>query len=195
MCLHAAVVWNTSVTDTDFILGTCVVKPDDCTANDGLGISHSVTHRRSSQKAHVHGTRTERRGKKNEKRRRKTGRTKEEGDGKRNRKCRSYVDKNRMIVITQKEFVKRNEGNRRSKIENLTNKQTRVVVAQAPPGVYNTSAEPWALASHNLNVCSWLNSAVAPYSPDSSSHTGISSLVLRIRLSSSNTHTLVMLST
>lgn len=64
MCLHAAAVWNTSVTDTDFILGTCVVKPDDCKASDGLGISHSVTHCRSSQKAHVHGTRTERKKKK-----------------------------------------------------------------------------------------------------------------------------------
>lgn len=73
MCLHAAAVWNTSVTDTDFILGTCVVKPDDCKANDGLGISHSVTHRRSSPKAHVHGTRTERKEKKNEKRRRNDG--------------------------------------------------------------------------------------------------------------------------
>lgn len=59
MCLHAAVVWNTSVIDTDFILGTCVVKPDYCKANDGLGISHSVTHCRSSQKAHVHSTRRE----------------------------------------------------------------------------------------------------------------------------------------
>lgn len=73
---------------------------------------------------------------------RKTGRTKKEGDGKGNRKCRSYVGKNQMIVITRKEFVKRNEGKRRSKIENLTNKQTGAVVAQAPPGVYSPSAEP-----------------------------------------------------
>lgn len=130
MCLHAAVVWNTSVIDTDFILGTCVVKLDCCKANDGLGISHSVTHCSSSQKAHVHSTRRAK--KKNER-----GRMKEEGDGKINRKYRSYVGKNQMIIITRKEFVKRNEK-RRSKRENLTNKQACVVVAQAPPGVYNT---------------------------------------------------------
>lgn len=62
---------------------------------------------------------------------------KEEGDGKINRKYRSYVGKNQMIIITRKEFVKRNEK-RRSKRENLTNKQACAVVAQAPPGVYNT---------------------------------------------------------
>lgn len=46
-CLSvAAVVWNTSVIDTvDLILSTCVVKPDCHSEDDGLGISHSVTHR------------------------------------------------------------------------------------------------------------------------------------------------------
>lgn len=134
MCLHAAVVWNTSVTDTDFILGTCVVKPDYCKANDGLGISHSVTHCCSSQKAHVHSIRRERK-------KPKRGRPKEEGDGKINRKYRSYVGKNQMIIITRKEFVKRNEEKRGTR-ENLTNKQACAVVAQAPPGVYNASTEP-----------------------------------------------------
>lgn len=66
----------------------------------------------------MRGTRTERKEKKKTKREDETtGRTKEEGDGKRNRKCRSCVDKNQMIVITRKEFVKRNEGKRRNKIE------------------------------------------------------------------------------
>lgn len=36
------------------ILGTCVVKPDYHREDDGLGISHSVTHRCSFEKAHVH---------------------------------------------------------------------------------------------------------------------------------------------
>lgn len=157
MCLHAAVVWNTSVTDTDFILGTCVVKPDDCKAKRWAGNFPQ----RDSLLLFTEGAcarhQDREKEKKNEKRRRKTGRTKEEGDGKRNRKCRSYVGKNQMIVITRKELKKkRNEGKRRSKIENLTNKQTRAVVAQAPPGVYSTSAEPWALASHKLeSVRDW----------------------------------------
>lgn len=138
-------------------------------ANDGLGISHSVTHCRSSQKAHVHGTGTERKKKKKTKREdERRGERKRRGMGRETGSADPTSTKNQIIVITRKEFVKRNEGKRRSKIENLTNKQTRVVVAQAPPGVYNTSAEPWALTSHHLNVCSWLNSAVASYSPDSS---------------------------
>lgn len=109
MCLHAAVVWNTSVIDTDFIPGTCVVKPDYCKANDGLGISHSVTHCRSSQKgACARAMGSER---KNEK-----GRTKE-GDGKINRKWRSYVGKNQMIIITWKEFATRNEEKKEAREE------------------------------------------------------------------------------
>lgn len=131
MCLHAAVVWNTSVIDTDFILGTCVVKLDCCKANDGLGISHSVTHCSSSQKAHVHSTR---RAKKKKKRKRENERG---GGWEDKQEVQTYVGKNQMIIITRKEFVKRNEK-RRSKRENLTNKQACAVVAQAPPGVYNT---------------------------------------------------------
>lgn len=45
----------------DLISSTCVVKPDyHSRASDGLGISHSVTHRCSSDTAHVHTIRTER---------------------------------------------------------------------------------------------------------------------------------------
>lgn len=104
MCLSAAVVWNTSVIDTDFILGTCVVKPDYCRGRDGLGISHSVTHRCSSQKAHVHRVRTEReKEREGDRNRRGMGRwTKVQ----REKPC---VSKNQMIIITWKEFLKRNE--------------------------------------------------------------------------------------
>lgn len=55
----------------DLILGTCVVKPDYHRENDGLGISHSVTHRCSFEKAHVHRIR----------RARKKGRTEQGGWG------------------------------------------------------------------------------------------------------------------
>lgn len=79
--LCAAVMWNTSVIDTDFILGTCVVKPDYCRGNDVLGISHSVTHCCS---AHVHGIRRES----------ERGGTKQEGDGKMNRKYRGERERN-----------------------------------------------------------------------------------------------------
>lgn len=61
MSLCAAVVWNTSVTYTvDLILSTCVMKPD-YHREDGLGISHSVTHRCSSEAARVHRIRRARR--------------------------------------------------------------------------------------------------------------------------------------
>ena len=52
----------------DLILGTCVVKPDY--HREGLGISHSVTHRRSFETAHVHRIRRARK---------KKGRTKQRG--------------------------------------------------------------------------------------------------------------------
>lgn len=80
MCLRAAVV--RSIIDTGLILGTCVVKPDYCRGNDWLGISHCVTHRCSSQKAHVHRIKRER------KKERTRGRAKQEGDGKMIRKHR-----------------------------------------------------------------------------------------------------------
>ena len=51
----------------DWILSTCVVKPDYHRENDGLGISHSVTHRCSLETAHVQRIR----------RARKKGRTKQ----------------------------------------------------------------------------------------------------------------------
>lgn len=101
MCLRAAVVWNTSVTDTDFIPGTCVVKPDYCKANDGLGISHSG----DSLPLFTEGACAQRRERKKQNER---GRPKEEGDGKLNGNYRSYVGKNQMIIITRKECVKSN---------------------------------------------------------------------------------------
>lgn len=54
---------------TDLILGTCVVKLDCHREVNGLGISHSVTHRCSLEAAHVHRIR----------RARKKGRTKQRG--------------------------------------------------------------------------------------------------------------------
>lgn len=44
----------------DLIHSTCVVKPDYHREDDGLGISHSVTHRCSLETAHVHRIRSAR---------------------------------------------------------------------------------------------------------------------------------------
>lgn len=61
----------------DLIHSTCVVKPDYHREDDGLGISHSVTHRCSLETAHVHRIRSAEKERENET---------EWGDGTRSRK-------------------------------------------------------------------------------------------------------------
>lgn len=143
---------NTSIIDTGFILGTCVVKPDYCRGNDWLGISHRVTHRRSPQKAHVHHVNQER------KNGRKRGKAKQEGDGRMNRKHRGgrqESDDNNYMERVRKRTLKKREAEARR--EKMTNKQARAVKAQAPPAVSDGSTEASVIGSLHLR-----NSTLTP---------------------------------